>query len=212
MMVLPNKYSHFYLPVRSFLASERAYRDGNRAVDLLRRELESESLFLSDWRVHWVAATTLLRAAIDLFQIDQKMCHPQLALGVRKEWQDISDRRVEHAIFWEFLRKERNNIVHEYKWSAYERFLDRAGDVVLNPSILTLGIGDYDRELLIHEGKYTGANAFSVLESCRDWVDARLNSAIERAGLDPEEKRNVVSFLPRPPSAPSLMGTLLDQK
>lgn len=151
-MVLPNKYSHVYLSVRSFLASERAYRDGSRALDLLNKELESDRLYYSDWRVHWVAATTLLRTSINLFQVDKKICHPQLAEGIRLEWQEIFDHRDLHPIFWQFLRNERNNIVYEYKWSAYERFLDRAGTEVSNPGILTLAMGDYDRELLIRDG------------------------------------------------------------
>ena len=211
-MVLPNKYSHIYLTVRSFLAAERAYLDGSRAFDLLKKELESDRILYSDWRVHWIAATTLFRTSIDLFQVDRKMCHSDLAEGVRQEWAEISDHRDRHDIFWEFLRKERNNILHEYKWSAYERFLDRTGKEVLSPGILMIAMGDYDRELLIREGKYKGQKAIDVLERCRSWVDERLTSAIRRVGLDPDEKRNAVDFSPPLPSQPGLLDSMLTGK
>ncbi|WP_131725585.1 hypothetical protein ACTTAF_01680 [Rhodobacter capsulatus] len=210
-MAVPNKYSEVYLPVRSFLTSFRAYSDGCVAVSLLEKDLQRDYLVLSDWKIHWVAACALLRAAIEMFRVDQEMCVPLLAKSVKEEWNEIGRQREAHRIYWQFLRDERNNILHEYKWSAYEVYLDKAGKAVFpRPSLLSLVVTDECRgQLMVRHGGFAGQPAFEVIKAAEKWVGDRILSVIARAGLDPGEERSAHSFLPRPVVAPaeSFLGT-----
>ncbi len=211
-MTLPDKYATIYLPVRSFLASSRAFSDGQRAVALLSRELNSDRLVLSDWKIHWVAACALLRASIELFKLDKKLCFPALASGVKQEWEVIDKDRADHAIYWGFLRDERNNILHEYKWSAYVQYLDRESKATQpRPGLLSLLPDQYETDLVIRDGPYKGSKAIDIIIKSPEWVEARILSAIKRADLDPVEERNAVTFEKRPPSPPSSLGSLYRQ-
>lgn len=200
-MPVPVKYQNLYLPVKFFLGSYRAYSDGMSAIRMLESSQNDKIQRLSDWKIHWVAACTLLRASVDLFQADANICVSQpLANSIGQEWELILSDKKNHPIFWEFLRRERNNILHEYKWSAYQLWLDREGNKA-EPSLTLLSLvgGDFQSEILISEGSYKGHKALTLVTESANWVRERIFSAIERAGLDPEEKRNLVTFQIQPP-------------
>jgi hypothetical protein len=199
-MPVPAKYRSVFIPVKHFLSSHSAFDDGRRAIKLLQEQVEQDCLYLSDWKIHWVAACTLLRTAIDLFQKDARICVSQsLGAAMRAEWKSIKDDREAHKIYWDFLREERNNIIHEYSWAAYEYFLDRGGDIVDSRALsLLMPRDDLTRVLRIRRGVYKGADALALIGDASAWVEQRLLSGIERAGLDPNEQRNLVTFRPRP--------------
>lgn len=207
-MTIPKKYANTYLPVKYFLSSYRAYSDGCQAVKLLEKDLEGSSLMLSDWKIHWIAACALLRGAIDLFKLYGSICvNRNLAQAFKDEWAAVGATKEDHPVFWNFLRDERNSILHEYRWSAYEEYLHLDGTIAApRPSILLLSSENYESSLRLRSGAYSGRQALDVIQESRDWVRDRINSAICRAGLKPDEERNIVDFSLRPKVVSSLIG------
>ena len=211
-MTVPLQYANTFFPVKYFLSSYRALCDGRSGIEHLEDRLSSAKFFLHEWKVIWIGTCTVLRTAIDLFRVDAKSClASDLRDGIKAEWNAIKDQKEQHAIFWEFLRHERDNVIHQYEWRAYETWMKSDG--TFRPrglSLLTIG-EDYGRPLLLmNAGPYKGRNSLDLLKEGADWVEARIFSAIGRAGLDPDEERSLVHFLPRPATGETLLGITLD--
>lgn len=205
-MPLPNKYSEYYFPIKYFTASYKCFLDGSRAVSMLEEELADSKMYLSDWKIHWVAACSLLRTSIALFVHDARICvSKDLAAGFSSRWKEIKANAHQHAIYWDFLHAERNNILHEYRWSAYSLYLDREGKVANPPpSLLVLLSDEYVSTLRIRSGRYSGRQAIDVIKEARDWVEEQILVSIRSVGLDPDEERNSRNFQSRPPPPPSI--------
>lgn len=206
-MPLPLRYSEYYFPVKYFPASYKCFQDGARAVSMLEEELGASKLLLSDWKIHWVAACSLLRTSIALFAYDARICvSKELAAGFSSRWKEIKANAHQHAIYWDFLHAERNNILHEYKWSAYSLHLDLDGKIANPPPSLLLLLSDkYVSTLRIRSGRYSGRQAIDVIKEARDWVEEQILETIRSVGLDPEEERNARTFQRRPPQPPGIL-------
>jgi len=210
-MTVPDKYENICMPVKYFLSSYRALSDGRSGIRHLEEKLAASKSFLSEWKLTWIGTCAVLRTAIDLFRVDAKSCLvPRIKSEIAAEWKAIADQREQHAIFWKFLKHERDNVIHEYQWRAYEAWMKPDG--TFRAARLSLLIMDEDHArpvLLMRDGHFRGRNSLDLLKEGADWVEARIFSAIRRAGLDPDEERSLVHFLPRPKPAATLLGTLL---
>ncbi|MFC4624270.1 hypothetical protein ACFO1V_03355 [Daeguia caeni] len=210
-MTVPKEYANIFMPVKYFLSSYRALSDGRSGIRNLEERLTSATSYLSEWKVMWIGTCALLRSAIDLFQVDQKSCLAAcLRQEIKAEWKTIKDQKEQHAIFWEFLRQERDNVIHEYQWRAYEAWMKPDGTFRAQPFTLLDMLSDDARPLLLmRDGPFKGRNSLDLLKEGADWVEARIFSAIRRAGFDPDEERGLVHFQPRPKPAATLLSTLL---
>ncbi|MER9776274.1 hypothetical protein [Mesorhizobium sp. M0220] len=211
-MTVPTKYANSYVPVKYFLSSYRALSDGRSGIHHLDERLAEATFLVSEWKVIWIGTCAVLRTAIDLFRVDAKSC---LSLRIRQEitveWNAIKDQRENHAIFWDFLRQERDNVIHEYQWRAYEQWIKPDGTFrATRLSLLALADDDAKPVLLMKGGPFEGRNSLDLLKEGADWVEARIFGAIRRAGFDPEERRGLVHFQPRPTLKGSILGDLSD--
>lgn len=201
-MVVPLEYGDRYFPVKYFLNSYRALADGKRGIGLLEKHLESDSFFLAEWKIIWIGACSVLRTSVDLFKADVASCiNQEIRNEIQAEWDEIKSSKDNHRIFWEFLRKERNNILHQYEWGAYEAWINEDGE--MEPARINILAGapeNVEFVLAMRGGLYDGRNTLELLREGADWVEARLFAAIHRAGFDPNEERNAVTFEPRPPA------------
>lgn len=207
--MVPDKYANHYMPVKYFLSSYRALCDGRRGVEQLERRVETtETFFLSDWKVIWIGTCTILRTAIDLFRVDGKSClAPRIKEEINAEWKSIDHHKSDHPIFWEFLRAERNNILHEYQWQAYEAWMKPDGTFRAPQFSLMILEDDGARPmLLMRDGHFKGQNSLELLKEGANWVEDRIFDAIRRAGFDPEENRGLVHFEARPKLTDGLMN------
>ena len=196
-MTVPFDYANTYIPVKYFLTSYRAFSDGKSGVRYLEKHLKSSKYpFLSDWKVVWIGACALLRTSIELFKVDAESCvNQKIRKEFKNEWHSIGKNKENHAIFWEFLRKERNQIVHHYEWAAYEIWMDQDGTTRDIPmSLLTIKPEDVDAVLIMRDGPYKNRNSLDLLKESADWVEERIVSAIRRSGFDPDEERNLKTF------------------
>lgn len=198
-MTVSDRYRNVYIRTKNFLTSYRALSDGRTALEILRQHLEREKFLFSEWKIHWIATCTLLRSSIDLFRQDINSCiSKDIREALRKEWEEIGADRERHAIFWDFLRKERDSVIHHYKWSAYQVWLDKEGNQV-SPTLSLLRVEPNAKSTVIEmqHGRYEGKNSIELFESAANWVEERIFSAISNAGFDPEEERNLITFKPR---------------
>jgi hypothetical protein len=204
-------YRNTYLPVKYFLNSYRALSDGTSGIDHLEEHLRRTRFLLSDWKIIWTGVCAILRTSIDLFQVDWKSCiNAELRKEIKHEWEEIKNNKEAHAIFWQFLRKERDNIAHEYAWTAYGAWMDKEGSIKQRTfSLLDIRPEDHQTVLLMKKGAYEGRDSVELLREGAEWAKERVFSAIRRAGLNPDEERNIMTFECRPLQTNLLPKSLL---
>jgi hypothetical protein len=163
-MALPEKYGDLYLPVKFLLNSYRALLDGKRGVAHLDEYMKTPRIVLSDWKVIWIGACAILRTSVLLFDVDANSClNERLREELRSEWDRIRVNKDQNAIFWEFLRKERDNIIHEYEWQAYEAWMGPDGKELPVPGLLSIGPREAEPVLLMRGGQYAGRNSLEPI-------------------------------------------------
>ncbi|MDP2184976.1 MAG: hypothetical protein Q8J93_05850 [Xanthomonadales bacterium] len=142
-----------------------------------------------------------------MFRVDAKSSHSQrLREEIAIEWKLILERKADHQIFWEFLRRERDNIIHDYNWRAYEAWMKPDGTFgATSLSLLSLGEDQARRVILMKSGHFKGRNSLELLNESADWVETRIFGAIRRAGYNPEEERGLFHFQPKPTLADSIL-------
>ena len=196
-----------YMPVKYFLTSYRALSDGQRGIRLLDEHLKSARFPLSDWEVIWIGTCTLLRSSIDLFKVDRDSCQNQkIREEISAEWESIRQNKEQHQIFWEFLKKERDDMIHKYNWAVHKVWMNQDGTTRPPPTLLEIEPKDASTVLLMHSGPYKDHNSLDLLRASAEWVEARIFDAIRRAGFDPDEDRNLLNFQKRPPVEKSLLN------
>ncbi len=73
---------------------------------------------LPEWRLYWVAGISLLRTIGHvLAKVDAKNS-PRHSEIISDFWRRLLSERMEHEIFWEFVEKERNNLLKTYQFGA----------------------------------------------------------------------------------------------
>jgi hypothetical protein len=188
--MLPQKYQNSYFTIDIMLSSSRASRDAKTGIETLKRKLDEDRLFLSEWKIQWAGICAILRAAIHLLQVDAKSClNGDLCRELEEEWSLIKQDRKAHQIYWEFINKERNAILKEYHWTAYEAYLNDDGEEFhANGGLAATLLTAEASELRIREGSFKGRTAISVLEESQEWVQDRIIAAVSRAGLNLSDK------------------------
>lgn len=162
-------------------------------------KLSEGGLWLSDWKVLWVGTCAVLRTATYLMKQDAQSClNKQLKAGLQKEFGQISENRGQHKIFWEFVFKERNSLLKEYHWSAYEAYLDENGEELKSIGLLATAMTAKESQLRIHSGAYKGHLALEVLEKAIEWAEERIKSAVENAGLALDQKVHFQTWQEQP--------------
>lgn len=207
-MSVPITFPRFALPIKWYLASYRACRDCTFAIE----ELRNERVSLSSWKVKWAGICSLLKASIHLMRAkDAKSCMPEtLRRELIEVWHRLGSERSKYKIFWEFIDKERNNILKEYDFSAYAVVLADDGSVSnATPTLLRILSEGEKEALVIRGGAYDGRLALDVASEAAQWIEETLLSAIRAAGYDPEQ--NVMSEDFVAPPTPPLLATFLSQ-
>lgn len=206
-MAIPLKYHSRFIPVKYFLISYRALSDGETGIRHLEEYLQSGRFQLSDWKVIWIGTCTLLRSSIGLFKVDKKSCIDQkIRDEISAEWELIKQYQEQHPIYWKFLLEERNNIIHEYEWAAYQIWMNQYGAELPASSLLGVQPEDADAVLIMRNGPYKDRNSLDLLKESAKWVEERIFGAIRRAGFDPDEHRNLVDFQKPPPPEKGLLS------
>lgn len=73
---------------------------------------------LPEWRIYWVAGLALLRTVGHvLAKVDAKTS-PNHASAISALWKNLQADRRAAAIFWDFIERERNNLLKTYSFGA----------------------------------------------------------------------------------------------
>lgn len=157
-------------------AARMVLDDCRIALSMLEEETD-----LSRWRVHWAAAMVLARAVGHVLKkVDgSNSVIERAADEAHERWKgDI----IEHEIFREFIDKERNNIIKEYRFNIHPSeevsvivataVMDVAtGSVQEINQVYPLGFNIY-RPIL--DGYREGDDARDVLKDAIDWWEREL--------------------------------------
>jgi hypothetical protein len=157
-------------------AARQVLGDCRLALTMLEEETD-----LARWRIHWAAAVALIRAVGHVLDnVDgEDPVTKQLASAAFRTWKGQSP---EHEIFREFIEKERNSILKEYRFShhpleevqvavAYTLQNPETGEEMQGGDVFPMGDNIY-RPLL--DGFREGDDARDVFSDAIDWWHAQL--------------------------------------
>lgn len=99
------------------LAARRALRDAYRSRHELSAALSSNDL--ATIRLRWIAAITILRSVGHVLRNIDASRSPDLKCAIDTAWKRWKAQAFQHLIFHEFIEKERNDILKEYRASIF---------------------------------------------------------------------------------------------
>ena len=155
------------------MAAHRVLDDCKFILAKLENETDDQQ-----WRVHWIAVVTLLRAVGHvLVKVDgQSEVVRSSADRLYREWKSSDPA---HEIFREFIEKERNNVVKEYVIGISE------GPVPIVVSFKDVATGElsgYELEPIgeniyrpMTEGPYDGEDGRTLIELAISWWEKQLS-------------------------------------
>ena len=161
-------------------AARKVLKDCKFILSKLENESDDQQ-----WRIHWVAAVTLLRVVGHvLAKVDGQTGRIRFASDqLYREWRSNNPA---HEIFREFIEKERNNVLKEYAIGISE---GPVPVVISFEDPVTGEMSGYELEPIgeniyrpMTEGLYEGEDGRTLIELAIDWWDLQLNE-IDRLAL-----------------------------
>jgi hypothetical protein len=117
----------------------------------------------SAWRRRYVAAVVLLRTVGYVLKIDALQSNAYKH-AIDNAWTDLNKSKPDPLIFWEFIDKERNNIIHEYEVRAGQGVTVHLGQ---NKAI--------EYHYLINDGQFQDCDQRDVLNEAINWWEEYLD-------------------------------------
>lgn len=136
----------------------------------------------SEWRVHWIAAVTLLRSVGHVLSKVDGGISPKVRATADSLFAEWKGSAPEHEIFREFIEDERNNILKEYSFAVSEGPVELGlvfGDVGGPVATEVVTIRENVYRPMSH-GFYEGEDGRTLIEMAIDWWERQL-TAIDEA-------------------------------
>ena len=96
------------------VAARRVLADCAAALEMLEDERDEQR-----WRVLWIGAVALLRAVGHVLRnVDGQS--PRTGAAINAAYERWTAQQPEHLVFQEFIAKERNNILKEYRLNVLD--------------------------------------------------------------------------------------------
>lgn len=160
------------------MKAREVYKDCLYAKECLRRAVDERRL--RDAKLFWFATMTLLRTiAYVLKGVDRpaRADHSPFANEFDKRWKQWKNK----PIFWDFMKEERDRLVHEYASNLAERekledgfLLSENGDYLLTEDSDPIGITTTITRLVISGGKFDGSEPDILVSRALEWLDKEL--------------------------------------
>ena len=145
-----------------------------------------------NWRVHWVAAVTLLRTVGHVLDKVDGRANAQLRLTARKLYEK-GKTDPEHEIFREFIDNERNNVLKEYEFGVSEGPIEvllsketPAGPVPIH--VVQISENIYRP---MRDGVYAGEDGRTLIEYSIEWWERQLNQLEQSLKANPSKADEV---------------------
>jgi len=126
----------------------------------------------SQWRIRWVAAVALLRTVGHVLEYVDASQDSVLKKIIEDAWNILKSTKPQPEIFWEFIVKERNNILKEYQFGA-------GIGTNINMPIIDLDSDESPQVKITHnylitKGPYRGKDQREVLKEAIEWWESYL--------------------------------------
>ncbi len=117
----------------------------------------------SAWRRRYVVAVVLLRTVG--YVLGRIACeNTKYKAAIKNEWAELNKSKPDPPIFWEFIDKVRNNIVHEYIIHA-----EQGATVFIGQNKPT------ENHYTINDGYYKGYDQRDLLKEAIEWWEAYID-------------------------------------
>ena len=155
------------------VAARRILSDCEAALEMLEDEQDEQR-----WRVLWVGALALLRAVGHVLRnVDGQI--PQTRAVIDAAYGGWTAEHPEHLVFREFIEKERNNMIKEYRMNVLDSsescvavfFGDSDGRYITDETPFVLD-GNLFRPVMVGFG--VGEDARDVYREAINWWRAEL--------------------------------------
>lgn len=132
-----------------------------------------------EFRVRWVALVALLRAVGHVLDKVDGARGPALRSAVSALWSEWQQDRVTHAIFWDFVESERNEVLKTYEVGVV------AGDMELVDRDGATHTLDECLFKPITDGPFAGEDGRDVARDAISWWETQLSRVASAVGSEP---------------------------
>jgi hypothetical protein len=121
-----------------------------------------------EWRLKWVTIVALLRAVGHVLgKVDGKSdINPNISRTIEDKWDLLEKTKPNPVIFWEFIYKERNNILKSYDINAGQGVTIHVGT---EPATATYNYP-------ITSGYFKGREQRGIIKEAIEWWQSYLDS------------------------------------
>ncbi len=151
------------------LAARRVLRDAYRARHALAKALQSERS--SERRLRWITVITLLRAvghALDSVDVRRSVALKQAAKAAWVRWRDAP---FHHLIFHEFIKRERDMLLKEYRFTTRQ--------IIPGSETTDTGAIELDTLLLVGDQSYS---ILEAIDKALTWWEIEIAKIEDEAG------------------------------
>lgn len=149
-------------------------------AELVRARLEDER-DEREWRLDWALAVVLLRIVGDVLHKVDGAADPRVGEVSRELYHSWSEGQ-DNAIFRDFIKRERDSIVHEYKSAMSE------GPIAIVSVATALSKGASCSEDLLEDnlyrpmdlGKFAGEDGRDLIDDALEWWRVQLDEVDRR--------------------------------
>lgn len=159
-------------------SSRQVLQDCKIALSMLEDDMNSET-----WRVHWAAAVALSRAVGHILHKVDAVNDTRTQNIVNAKFKEWKSSAEEHQIFREFIEKERNNLLKEYRTDVHPHSSTGLEfEYTLKPfdggplkKFRNITVLDENIYRPMIEGPYEGGDARDVLQEAITWWENQLD-------------------------------------
>lgn len=182
-----------------------AYHQGEMGYEFLKEIIHEDSSDVYRWIIIWCGTCSLLRTSIDCFK-DEKIFGGRkftdtktknvIIESFRKTYNEIKENEKDNEIYWNFLRCERDSIIHEFDVGANIDYRNEDGSEASAEKKTIFGVISNNLKpfLKMKLGKYEGEDPFVLLERSCSWVKSKIEYSLNNVGYNLDDKVNVFSL------------------
>lgn len=156
-------------------------QDCKHAISRYSDELQGEAL-----RVSWVSIIVLLRTVGHvLAKVDRRASEP-IARAIDAWWYQLKATRPEPTIFWEFIDKDRNQMLKLYEANIDRRLTGNGPMVDGKPTKVSISLTSMrggrvsvrggDLTSVIKEGPFAGRHELEIAREAYEWWKGELDA------------------------------------
>ena len=156
------------------------------------RELREDPLGQT-WRIRWVGSLALLRTVREVLTNVDAKTKPYLKPGIDKWYARMGETKPD--IYWNFIMKDTNNILHEYRFSAMQlvtfsvageeykglRTVKTSATSPAPPTTPLEGERIAEQTYLMKDGPFEGQDQRDVVEEAINWWKEQIDEIELRA-------------------------------